>query len=232
MHRAKGNRLTAGEQLSTFDRTHILNRHFMDEYGDEWSFCNLIGNDTLLTLMDRLFGPGRYSNAPAETCARSVDGSAIRDPVSFQPLRVHIDGIYHTTWPHFAVNFWVPLSPCGVGTRAPGLVVYPVEFHLVRKYLGAGSGDDFGSKVFSDTNRHPMYAVYPALEKLYAEHGIAPITPRFEVGDIMVFNSWIPHGTYWHRTMSRSRVSLEIRFEGDSWDPLPPVNVASDSLVS
>lgn len=216
-------RMKAGEKVSDFDRVNIRDHQFTDIFGADNSFFHLLGEQKFTKLNDAVFGRNRYEKALPESCTRSIHCSKPRkrDRTSFPPLSTHFDSIYHETWRQFSINFWIPFSTCGVGTDLPGLMIYPADFRDVRQYLGVRTEGDLEKLRASPGNPRPMEKLYPQLEALYKAKDIKPIIPYFELGDVMVFNGWVPHATYADGKMTGCRRNLELRFQGDNWEPMP-----------
>jgi hypothetical protein len=212
-------RIRQGEKLSDWDRGHITDEIVIASYGRENSLLRLLDAPKFTAFMDVLFGKGRHRPSLADTVSRSVDHDQ-RDTTSLPLAPIHLDGIYHSTWPYFAINFWIPFTRCGKGTELPGLIIYPCYFEDVRAAIGISSAKELEKRREEAPNRViSMEPINEALGKLYKEKCISPITPRFEVGDVMLINSWTPHGTFWEEGMKGHRRSLELRFCGDGWNP-------------
>ncbi len=223
MYGTIADKVNAGEELSDWDRYHIRDDRFIAKYGEANSFFNLLQAPQFSAFMDGLFGKGHYQRALHDTVSRSIHCvNEQRNLTSFWALQTHLDGLYHETWPYFAINYWIPLSICGAGTNSPGFAVYPTHFEDVREYIGVNTREELEKKKATAPNGViPMEVIHPLLDKLYRARNIKPITPRFEIGDVVIINSWTPHGTFWDGKMSQKRLNLELRFVGDSWNPLP-----------
>ena len=212
-------RIRLGETLTDWERVHIQDDEVVATYGPENSVLRLLDAPKFTAFMDTLFGKGRHRPSLADTVSRSVDQEQ-QEATSLPLAPIHLDGIYHTTWPYFAINFWIPFSACGKGTELPGLSIYPCRFQDVREAIGITSANELEKQRKAAPNGlMPMEPLNGALGTLYKQKSITPITPRFDVGDVMLINSWTPHGTFWEEGMKGHRRSLELRFCGDGWNP-------------
>jgi hypothetical protein len=99
------------------------------------------------------------------------------------------------------MNVWIPIDPCGPGTRAPGLEV--VARHLPA-LLPTASGDDNEYAI-----QHMEIAEEVVRERVPPE---SLWRPRFAVGDAFLFLGTTVHRTAIDAGMDRLRTSIELRF--------------------
>jgi hypothetical protein len=98
--------------------------------------------------------------------------------------------------------------------------VYPAHFKDVRNAIGIHTAEELRTRKTKAPNGViPPETLDNDLAVLYKRKAIEPVTPHFEVGDVMVINSWTPHGSFSDGKMQSHRRNVELRFCGDSWDP-------------
>lgn len=91
-----------------------------------------------------------------------------------------------------ALNLWLALTPCGVD--APGLDLVPHRFDEIVETGTVGSHFDWavGSDVISNVS---------------GEVGV--VRPRFDAGDLLLFDEWFLHRTAVDPAMTRARHAIE-----------------------
>lgn len=104
---------------------------------------------------------------------------------------------------HF-LTIWVPLNR--VGDDAPGLEVVPVA---LKEKLSSVTGLD----VSYDNKGIPD-------EQVRERFGPEQFHPVMDVGDVMVFSPYAVHRTYFSPGMTKSRISLDVRLNPKSRNPM------------
>jgi hypothetical protein len=212
-------RMKSGEHFTDWKRVHIQDDDFTARYGPDNSLFKLLDAPKFTVFMDALFGKGRHRPSFPDTVCRSVHLQQL-DPTSLTLSPIHLDGLYHETWPYFAINFWIPFSACGTGTDLPGIVVYPSSFEDVRDVIDIHTAEELKARRSAAPNGViPIESLAAPLATLYSRNAIEPVAPHFEIGDVMLINSWTPHGSFTDGKMQSHRRNVELRFCGDSWNP-------------
>jgi hypothetical protein len=100
-----------------------------------------------------------------------------------------------------AINIWLTLTPCGVD--APGLDLVPRRLDEI---VETGTGGAYFD-----------WAVGPeVVEKVSA--GVGVVRPRFEAGDMLIFDDFYLHRTAVEPEMSRARYAIEMwSFAADAY---------------
>jgi|SRR5262245_47862875 len=167
-----------------------------------------IGDQPLLRgLLDAVFR-GRENYQPAYVAARRVHGQ--KKDESFQPpLDLHVDAQYHG--PRFVVNFWLPLQACGVDR--PTILLVPVDRHRTRAHVGfTGERLRQGGDWYLDWFDLDTMTVDRVRDAFGDDCFLHPVMAR---GDVVIASSWIIHGSWWTKAMTRGRKSVEVRYIGD-----------------
>lgn len=221
--------MNSGVRFDNAEQVHIMDKRFTERYGVENSLFNLFNSPKLDAILGSIFGEGRYQRAYLDSYTRSIDGKKLnQDRTSFNPLNLHLDGLYHNYYRYFAINFWIPFEECGKNTLAPGFAAYPMNFEEVRKIIGFETLESLEKEMgFMKTGNEdsPMSVsvTIPKILKVAQKNGIKMLAPHFKLGDVMMINSWTPHGSFFEPSMTKHRRNVELRFHGDSWNPLSPV---------
>ncbi len=103
------------------------------------------------------------------------------------------------------VTIWTPL--CRVGEEAPGLEVLPRR--LSEKVLKNTTGEEvaYEGKGVPDAE----------VRRLFGDERFHPV---MDVGDVMVFSPYNLHRTYVTESMSKARISLDVRLNPASRNPV------------
>jgi hypothetical protein len=100
-----------------------------------------------------------------------------------------------------AINLWIPLSPCGESTSAPGLALIPRRLDRILEY-GTGSA-------------RIDWVVAGEVVAEVAE-GAPEVKPHFAAGDALFFDHLSLHRTGHARNQTQNRYALESWFYGAS----------------
>lgn len=143
----------------------------------------LVGDDSCLSLIISL---PRRQNPPS-----SAD---MVNPVPF-----HQDGSFLGESP-LILNFWTPLTTCGVD--CPGLELVTVGLERLLPTYGEFDGQDPGA--YQDIDISEAF-----IDKLFGKRFLWH--PEIRQGDVMLFSHLTLHRTYMTPDMNRTRISAELR---------------------
>ena len=166
-------------------------------------------------LLARLFPIG--SHAAFDMHSRRMSPMAHRRAGFETPLNWHVDAVF--TKLEFGVNFWTPLTPCGVD--APGLVVIPASFEEVLPYLGYDGAvrpnkgpPDYLFEYFQPPVTASARGDVHASQRIRQTFRGREWSPAFSLGDAMLLTTYTLHATYCTPAMKNTRENVELRFYG------------------
>jgi hypothetical protein len=118
-----------------------------------------------------------------------------RSDLKDQSYFFHQDGSYHSRDPkqHTGLTTWIPLNDCG--ETSPALQFVPKRLDLM--------------PVPADKQMPYLFSDEKEILRKYSEMLWAPM---MKIGDIMLFDHLIMHGTYIEAGMTEERQSADIRF--------------------
>jgi len=212
----KAEQVRTGELTDDEKRFHIFDTDFQEYYPGQ-SFFQLIQDSKMQAILESIFGKNKVHQHPHSLC-RGIDSrpEEQRDLTSLRPLIFHIDTAYHAPYDKFAINFWIPLQECGV--HSPGMQVVPIGYATIRRLVNFNSEIGF-SELATNPSRWSMKNVWEQILK--GSPDAIVWRPVFHPGDVLMMTSWIPHASYTTEKMTLSRRSIEIRYHGETLDPLP-----------
>jgi len=157
--------------------------------------------------------------------ARRIRGGT-PDKNSQEPLELHLDSQIHRF--QFTVNFWTPLSSCGVDS--PTLQFVPLDYLKTRSYSGyvgklLRDGEDFNLGYFAKG----AFDI-EAVTRSFGDNCF--LRPVMNAGDLVVSSNWLIHGSYRTPAMTKGRTSVELRFIGTDLDIAPNLQSLTRRFVS
>ncbi len=156
-----------------------------------------------------------------EPATISVEKSTLRRADPGPPGGWHQDGSFMGNTR--ALNVWVSLSACGVD--APGLEFVPRRIDQLVDTGGEGSGAEHLDTPDDDEVTAKTVLVAPGTAEAAAGGG-GVMNPRFEPGDVMLFDDLFLHRTGSDPSMPNSRYAIESWFFGASGFPRDYVPLA------
>src|SRR5262249_21137923 len=146
-------------------------------------------------------------------CRRIADGELHQ--LWDKPVEFHIDAaVFYDD--RLSINFWTPLVACG--SDAPGLQVVPIGVAETRAYLEhdpIGYPPQWGDFALM----HKFRCAKMALPTLDANGLLGRVwAPEFQPGDVLAFTNFTMHSTHYAPTMTRPRLSVEVRVDLPGYD--------------
>lgn len=157
------------------------------------AFPNLV-----LGLIVRSQLPATYRTVYRERVFCSYEYCGVRyqrSDIQHKSYTFHQDASYHSRDPssHAGLTTWIPLTDCGVD--APGLQLYPRSLEEV---LPVPDGVQL-PYLFCDT------------QTVLERYGDRLWAPQMSAGDVLIFNHFVVHRTYFAEGMIRERQSVDFR---------------------
>ncbi len=167
-----------------------------------------------------VFPRGEYHRTGTDTLmtVRPPSRNSQEEKNTTPGIDLHTDGMYFND-SRFGLTVWLPLDRCG--RDAPGLETILAGHEEVRRYTGFDRQRPVPSE--------PRWNWHHYEEGVFAEEKLRRHFPRerwfapeFSGGDLMVLSNWALHGSYREPGMSRPRSAVQVRLEGNSFDPNKP----------
>ena len=202
------------EEIKALENGNCSLKQYEAQFGEIASTCSFLEDLKFQQTCSLIFKDGKYHRTGTDTLM-TVSPSHQYEGYSTVGIDMHTDGMYFND-SLYGLTVWIPLQECG--RDAPSLDVIVADHHEVRRKSGfALNRPSLGEKQF---NFHHYKKDFFAEQNLRQHFPLESfLTPEFTPGDVMLFSNWAIHGTNRNLGLSLSRSAIQLRLEGNHFDP-------------
>jgi hypothetical protein len=199
--------------LREYENGWIWQNRLKQATNDAFGYTDIVASRRLYQILDRLLGDNWWATG-ASQLRRSPPQLRTKDWGS--PTIHHLDAQWGDADGTYIVNVWAPLVPCGKTASSLDFLLIGAEESL--NY--AAYNPDIPREPRGPRGINPRFR-YKEFEPEILTQAYGPEKfwfPEMDLGDVLIFSHWCPHGTKALPGMTDMRISLEWRVAIPSFD--------------